>query len=136
MNRSSIVGLTMIVLMLIAITAIGISDPTDAGKKKKKRVPAMARNTYVIAIKGSAGGSAPDVRSVTVTCDAGDKVLSGGFDELDETTNLRTNSPSDGAVGVNLPNEWIVSWYHDGSDDLVDVFALCSDFPPLHQPEA
>ena len=132
MRRELLIGLLLVALALAVVVVSGSDDPTAARKKRKNRVPAMARNTYIVATKDSAGGDG-EVRSVTVVCDAGDKLLSGGYDELDAESTLRSNSPSTGDVGNNLANEWTVAWRTTGGDDLVDVFALCSDFPPLHE---
>jgi hypothetical protein len=120
-------------MVLAAALALGVSYDGDT-RAAKQSFPKMAKATYINETKDNPGSGTSEVRSITVRCDPGDKALSGGFDELDATSNLRTNGPTSG--NTDPPHDrWEVAWYDDGSPfDLVDVFVLCSDFPPRHEP--
>ena len=124
-NALAMVGLGAVVLA-VALALVGVAGDTRAGAET---FPKMANATYIKKALDNRGAGTGSERSIILTCDAGDKVLSGGFDELDKGSQLSTNGPTSGDT-ARPHNRWEVQWYHDGSDDAVDVFVLCADFPP------
>lgn len=129
--KYALIGIGFAAIALVKMLSLSHDDGAHA-RKNRRSFPPMAKATYITSTLNDEGSGTGDVRSVTVACDPGDKALSGGFDEMDAGTALRTNSPSNG--NTDPPHDrWVVEWINDASVDLVDVFVLCSDFPPLHR---
>ena len=65
--------------------------------------------------------------AVTVACDAGDHLLSGGYLGKNRSTNARDSYPTDTGAGWNF-------WFRNqgAGSDTIFIHACCADFPPRH----
>jgi hypothetical protein len=65
-------------------------------------------------------------------CDAGDKVVGGGYGDLHPTSHVATDSPSSGASETQ--SGWVITWktLDPNTTDTVAVYALCADFGAPH----
>ncbi len=80
--------------------------------------------TYLVS-RDRADGGGGSTLSVEATCDAGDKVLSGGGGKVLDASNdeLISDAPYP-------PNAWQVVFRDNGESSRWHVDALCADFPP------
>ena len=83
------------------------------------------RTPIYLVSRDRAGGGGGSTLSVEATCDAGDKVLSGGGGRVLDASNdeLISNAPYP-------PNAWQVVFRDNGESSNWHVDALCADFPP------
>jgi hypothetical protein len=67
-----------------------------------------------------------------VLCDAGDQVVGGGYQALDETSKVASDSPSTGGSGTQ--SGWVIAWktLDPSTPDQILVLALCADFGDTH----
>jgi hypothetical protein len=133
MNRALLMaGLLAVVLAVAHALPDGPSVNTLAGKKS---FPKMAKSTYIKVLENTPGFDlGGGHRAVSLPCDSGDKVLSGGFDKLDVGTTVTRNLPPGAGPGFASPlDRWDVEWLNDGTNDSLDVYVLCADFPPKHE---
>jgi hypothetical protein len=65
-------------------------------------------------------------------CDAGDKVVGGGYTDLHPTSHIATDGPSSGSSGTQ--SGWVITWKtaDPNTTDTVGVYALCADFGDTH----
>ncbi len=56
-------------------------------------------------------------------CYPGDLLLSGGYSDVDEGTQITANGPD----SASSEEAWLVGWRNDDSSDAVDVRVLCLD---------
>jgi hypothetical protein len=61
-------------------------------------------------------------------CDGGDKIISGGFGDVDAGTTIEVSTPEDFHQG------WFVQWKNDGTADSVSAQAYCADLGTPHTP--
>jgi hypothetical protein len=59
-------------------------------------------------------------------CDGGDKIISGGFGDVDAGTTIEVSGPEDFHQG------WYVQWKNDGTADSVSAQAYCADLGTPH----
>lgn len=83
---------------------------------------AFVRSTYAVNETNDGGGYGG--ASNSMSCDAGDFVLSGGYAQVDPGT-LVTGSFA--SFAGNNPNGWTVSWRNDATPDTIQVSVLCAD---------
>jgi hypothetical protein len=68
-----------------------------------------------------------------VLCDEGDQVVGGGYESLDQTSKLATDTPDfDDDAGQS---GWVIAWRtpDPSTTDSILVHALCADFGDTHQ---
>lgn len=61
-------------------------------------------------------------------CDGGDKIISGGFADVDAGTTIEVSTPEDFHQG------WFVQWKNDGTPDAVSAQPYCADLGTPHLP--
>jgi hypothetical protein len=87
----------------------------------------LPNDTYVNEASKLGPGSGNTV-FVSVDCDSGDKLLSGGG---------QAASPNEDTMTASVPfvdgQGWDYQIRDNGSPSFVDAFVLCADFPPEHQ---
>jgi hypothetical protein len=67
-----------------------------------------------------AQGDANALKSAELTCDAGDKLLSGGVKDVDDDTVILDNFPDDETT-------WGVRWTSGDIADEIGIAVLCAD---------
>jgi len=80
----------------------------------------MPFTTYQREILTSGQGEANAPNSAELTCDAGDKLLSGGVEDVDDDTVILDNVPDDETT-------WGVSWISEDIADEIGIAVLCAD---------
>ena len=83
---------------------------------------AFVRSTYAVNETNDGGGFGGALNSIS--CDAGDFMLSGGYAQVDPGTLVTGSFTS--SVGNN-PNGYTVSWKNDATPDTIQVSVLCAD---------
>jgi hypothetical protein len=87
----------------------------------------LSKDTYTNAVE-TTGLENSGIRFFTVSCDEGDKLLSGGFRDVDAGTTLVSSF----AGGLGSDPHWTLEWRNDATADTILMFAYCSDFAPAH----
>ena len=103
----------------------GINGTNGATGPQGPTGPAGPVNTYVKSQLMSA--TSPGINSLSVFCDAGDIVLSGGYLKSDALPQVYRSSPNFFS-GPGSPTGWTI-WVPDGTLNIT-VVALCADITP------
>ncbi|MPZ22068.1 MAG: hypothetical protein GEU28_00645 [Dehalococcoidia bacterium] len=82
--------------------------------------PFLREAGYRNIVQTTGNGGANQTVSVSVACDPGDQLLSGGYYGVEPATRVLASFPEVG-------EQWVVSWRNGPTPDFVGVVANCTD---------
>lgn len=83
----------------------------------------LSASTYRKSADGR--GEANQFADASVSCNAGDVILSGGYTNVDEGTHIYHNYPD-----VINPGVWHLGWRNDATADTISLYIWCIDMTP------
>ena len=86
----------------------------------------LLRSSIYERSRATTGGGAPDeTASAFIGCDLGDTAIGGGFDNMDNGTQLISSRTT-----ISLGSGHIVTWRNNQTEDTVTLVAICADMTP------
>lgn len=83
----------------------------------------LSASTYTIRVATTGSGGANQRSDKDLSCNFGDRLLSGGYYSVDEGTHIEGSTPD----GIS---SWIVFWKNDATVDTIFIKVLCADTTP------
>jgi hypothetical protein len=83
----------------------------------------LSASTYTIRVATTGSGGANQRSDKDLSCNFGDRLLSGGYYSVDEGTHVEGSTPD----GIS---SWIVFWKNDATVDTIFIKVLCADTTP------
>jgi hypothetical protein len=119
-----VLGFAAAILVAVALLTLGTAQNVGAA------AASLPAKTYKKATNnGSFGGLPNNEVSATVACDAGDRLLSGGYLGAGVGTHIIVNAPD-----PTVAQRWYVQWHNDATVDKIQLIVLCSDLRPGQPP--